>query len=124
MPAELAFLLSYGVSLAVLRRAASEASRQAIPPESQLFAAGFSERFYYRCLAHWLGADFTDSGVKLGACLRYPHAILTGLAPLESSGGRRWLAAPRGKLLAMLLTHKGSRRLAAGLSITTPSHLS
>jgi cellulose synthase/poly-beta-1,6-N-acetylglucosamine synthase-like glycosyltransferase len=124
LPAELSFLLRYGVSLAVLRRAASEASRQAIPPECQLFAAGFSERFYYRCLAHWLGADFVEGGVKLGACLRYPHAVLAGLAPIEPASGRRWLAAPRGKFLAMLLTHPGSRRLTAGLSITTPSHLS
>ena len=126
LPAALAFLTVHGVSPAVLLTAAAEARRQAIAPEAAVLASGtIRERFFYQCLAHHLGAVFIDGEIALGAGARYPHAIHAGLAPLDGGDGSRWLAAPRGQLLAHLLARaRGGERLGARLAITTPSHLS
>jgi hypothetical protein len=126
LPAALAFLTAYGVSPAPLLLAAAEARRQAIAPEAALLVSGsIGDSFYYRCLAHRLGAAFIDGEVALGDGARYPHAIHAGLAPLDSDAGPGWLAAPRGRLLAHLLARgRGGQRLGARLAITTPSHLS
>jgi hypothetical protein len=104
LPAALAFLTVHGVSPAVLLTAAVEARRQAIAPEAAALAnRTIRERFFYRCLAHHLGAAFIDGKIALGAGARYPHAIHAGLAPLDGGDGSRWLAAPRGQLLTHLL---------------------
>ncbi|MGH6852595.1 MAG: glycosyltransferase, partial [Methylocella sp.] len=135
LPAGLAFLTAYGVSPAPLLLAAAEARRQAIAPEAALLASGsIGDSFYYRCLAHRLGAAFIDGEVALGDGARYPHAIHVGFAPIDGDAGPGWLAAPRGRLLAHLLARRlGGERLARGrsgerwggrLAITTPSHLS
>ena len=126
LPAGLVFLTAYGVRPALLLLAAVEARRQAITPEAALLASGsIGDSFYYRCLAHRLGAAFIDGDVALGNGARYPHAIHAGLAPLDDDAGPGWLAAPRGRLLAHLLARaRGGERLGARLAITTPSHLS
>ena len=126
LPTALAFLTVHGVSPAVLLTAAVEARRQAIAPEAAALANGtIRERFFYRCLAHHLGAAFIDGEIALGAGARYPHAVHAGLAPLDGGDGSRWLAAPRGQLLTHLLARaRGGERLGARLAITTPSHLS
>ena len=126
LPAALAFLTDHGVSPAVLFTAAAEARRQAVAPETTVLATGtIRERFFYQCLARHLGATFIDGEVALGAGARYPHAIHAGLAPLDGGDGSRWLAAPRGRLLAHLLTGaRGGERLGGRIAITTPSHMS
>ncbi|MGH6835567.1 MAG: glycosyltransferase family 2 protein [Methylocella sp.] len=126
MPAELAFLTLHGVSPAVLFPAAAEARRQGLAPEAVLLASGtIRESFFYRCLAHRLGADFIDGEIVLGAGTRYPHAVHAGLAPLADDAGPGWLAAPRGRLLAHLLARvRGGERLGGCVAITTPSHMS
>jgi cellulose synthase/poly-beta-1,6-N-acetylglucosamine synthase-like glycosyltransferase len=135
LPAGLAFLTAYGVNPALLLLAAAEARRQAITPEAALLASGsIGDSFYYRCLAHRLGAAFIDGEVALGDGARYPHVIHAGLAPLDGNAGPRWLAAPRGPLLDRLLARarggerltrgRGGERLGARLAIATPSHLS
>ncbi|MGQ0445719.1 MAG: hypothetical protein ACT4O2_11495, partial [Beijerinckiaceae bacterium] len=64
LPAGLAFLTAYGVNPALLSLAAAEARRQAIAPEAALLASGsIGDSFYYRCLAHRLGAAFIDKEV-------------------------------------------------------------
>ncbi|MGH6858476.1 MAG: glycosyltransferase family 2 protein, partial [Methylocella sp.] len=114
------------VSPAVLFTAAAEARRQALAPEAALLASGtIPESFFYRCLAHCLGADFIDGEIVLGAGTRYPHAVHAGLAPLDGDAGPGWLAAPRGRLLVHLLTRaRGGERLGGCVAITTPSHMS
>jgi glycosyltransferase XagB len=126
LPAELAFLRPFGVSLEVLIAAALAARQEGVDPEATLLASGsVRESFYYRCLAHRLGAEFIESEVTLSAAVRYPHAIHAGLAPLYGSNGPRWLAAPRGRLLAHLLARaRAGETFGARLIITTPSHLS
>ncbi|HEY8031972.1 MAG TPA: glycosyltransferase [Methylocella sp.] len=126
LPAGFAFLAHYGVSPAVLLGAAVEARRQAVAPEAALLANGTTgESFFYRCLAHRLGAAFIDGEISLGSGARYPHAIHAGLAPLDGAAGPGWLAAPRGQLLAHLLARaRGGECLGTRLAITTPSHLS
>jgi glycosyltransferase XagB len=126
LPAGLAFLTAYGVYPAVLLSVAAEARRQAIAPEAAVLASGtIGESFFYRCLAHHLGAAFIDGEIALGAGARYPHAVHAGLAPLDGGDGPCWLSAPRGQLLAHLLARaRGGERLGARLAITTPSHLS
>ena len=126
LPAALAFLSAYNVDLVLLVSTAEEARRQAVAPEAALLAGGIiQERFFYRCLAHYLGVAFVEGEVMLGAGARYPYAIHSGIAPLDGRDGCRWLAAPRGQLLVELLVraHRGER-FSAGLAITTPSHMS
>ena len=66
LPAGLVFLTAYGVRSALLLLAALEARRQAITPEAALLASGsIGDSFYYRCLAHRLGAAFIDGDVAL-----------------------------------------------------------
>ncbi|MGH6794529.1 MAG: glycosyltransferase, partial [Methylocella sp.] len=126
LPPGLAFLTAYGVSPALLLRAAAEARRQAIAPEAALLASGsIGDSFYYRCLAHRLGAAFIGGKAALGAGARYPHAIHAGLAPLDSDAGPEWLAAPRGRLLAHLVARaRRGERLSGRVAITTPTHMS
>jgi glycosyltransferase XagB len=126
LPAGLAFLTAYGVNPALLFDAAAEARRQAIAPEAALLASGsIGDSFYYRCLAHRLGAAFIDGEITLGNGARYPHVIHAGLAPLDGNAGPKWLAAPRGQMLDHLLARvRGGECLGARLAIATPSHLS
>lgn len=126
LPAELAFLIPFGIAPAVLLSAAALAHRQAIGPEAALLASGsICEIFFYRCLAHHLGATFLDGEAALSADARYPHSLHVGLAPLQGGHGPRWLAAPRGKILTQLLARaENGEDLGADLLITTPSHLS
>ncbi len=125
LPAALAFLTGYGVNAQVLIRAAAQARRQGVPPEAALLASGaIRERFYYHCLAHWLGAEFTCGPARLSDAMRYPYAVHAGLLPLEGGARLEWLAAPRGRLLNELLARPESRQLRGSFAITTPSHLS
>jgi len=126
LPPALAFLSSYGVETELLCAAAEEACRQAVAPEAALLASGrVGERFFYRCLAHWLGVAFVEGEVTLGKAARYPYAIHGGIAPLDASSGRRWLSAPRGKMLAELLARaQRGERFSGDLAVTTPSHMS
>src|SRR5262245_26963165 len=96
LPAALAFLANYGVSASDLLQAALEARRQGVAPEAALLASGaLREEFYYRCLAHRLGAEFNCGKARLSHAARYPYAIHSGLLPLASADGPKWLAAPR-----------------------------
>jgi glycosyltransferase XagB len=125
LPVALAFLKNYGVSADELMRAALQARRQGVPPEAALLASGaIRELFYYRCLAHRLGAQFTCGPAALAGAARYPYAVHAGLLPLESDDQDQWLAAPRGRFLNELLARPDSRQLSRLLAITTPSHLS
>jgi glycosyltransferase XagB len=124
LPAALAFLTNYGVSADELIKAALQARRQGVPPEAALLASGANrERFYYRCLAYELGAQFTSGPARISDAMRYPYAIHAGLLPLED-GRLKWLAAPQGRLLDRLLARPDGRQLSGFLAITTPSHLS
>jgi hypothetical protein len=124
LPAAIAFLIDYGVSAYDLRRAALEARRQGVPPEAALLAEGtIREGCYYRCLAHRLRAQFTTAAPPLSRAARYPYDIHAGLLPLANGIRQRWLAAPRGRLLAELLALSEEQGLGAFVAITTPSHL-
>ncbi len=126
LPAALAFLSAYGVDSGLLYSAAEEAYRQAVAPEAALLASGMVlESVFYRCLAHYLGVAFVEGDVTLGAGVRYPYAIHSGIAPLDGRGGYRWLSAPRGQMLAELLARaRRGECFSTDLAITTPSHMS
>ncbi len=126
LPASLAFLSVYGVDPLLLLTAAEEARAQAVAPEAALLASGnLQERFFYQCLADHLGAAFVEGDAALAAEARYPLSIHSGIAPLEGAEGRRWLAAPRGAMLAELLARaQQGESFSADLAITTPAHMS
>lgn len=102
------------------------ARAQRICPEAALLAAGgVSEAFYYQSLARHLGVPFIAGAIELAPETRYPQAIHAGLAPLAGATGPRWLAAPRGGMLAALLRRRqAGATMDAGLAITTPANLS
>ena len=126
LPATLAFLSAYGADPGLLFSAADEARRLAVAPEAALLASGMvGEAFFYRCLAHHLGAAFVDGEVGFAAGAHYPYAVHSGIAPLDGRSGRSWLFAPRGQLLLELLARaRRGESFSADLAITTPSHMS
>ncbi len=125
LPPELSFLSAYGAPPSLLMQAAAIARTQGITPDAALLASGaVTEEFYYQSLARRLGAPFVSGAVKLGAGARYPHSIHAGVAPLAGDGPR-WLAAPRGEMLATLLRRRSEGETMSGdLAIATPAHLS
>jgi len=125
LPPELTFLSAYGAPPSLLIEAAAIARRQAITPDAALFATGaVTEAFYYKCLARHLGVPFVTGAADLGPGMRYPHSIHAGVAPL-SGDGPRWLAAPRGEMLATLLRRRHcGEAMSETLAIAAPGHLS
>jgi cellulose synthase/poly-beta-1,6-N-acetylglucosamine synthase-like glycosyltransferase len=125
LPAELTFLSAYGAPPSLLIEAAAVARRQAITPDAALLATGaVTEAFYYQCLARHLGVAFVSGAAELGPGVRYPHSIHAGVAPL-SGDGPRWLAAPRGEMLATLLRRRHcGEAMSETLAIAAPAHLS
>ena len=125
LPLELTFLSAYGAPPSLLIEAAAMARRQAIAPDAALLATGaVTEAFYYQCLARHLGVPLVSGAVELGPGMRYPHSIHAGVVPL-SGDGPRWLAAPRGEMLATLLRRRHcGEAMSETLAIASPAHLS
>jgi cellulose synthase/poly-beta-1,6-N-acetylglucosamine synthase-like glycosyltransferase len=126
LPVELGFLVDYGVAPSLLTAATSIARAQAVSPaDAFLSQSHIADTFYYECLADHLGIAFIDTDVGLGSGMRYPRAVHSGLVPLETRKGPKWLMAPRGRALRLLIRNaRRSALLRASLAITTPSHLS
>jgi cellulose synthase/poly-beta-1,6-N-acetylglucosamine synthase-like glycosyltransferase len=126
LPFELSFLSAYGAAPALLIEAAAMARTQGITPDAALLATGaVTDAFYYRSLARHLGVPFVNGAVALGPAARYPHSIHAGVAPLAGDGDPRWLVAPRGEMLAVLLRRRQSgETMSESLAIATPAHLS
>ncbi|MFC3635886.1 glycosyltransferase [Camelimonas fluminis] len=127
LPPQLAFLGSHGLTHAALGQAAELARRWGAPPEQALFAAGLMEpHAYYRALALELGAPFAADalrrgGLRLGGDVSYPESIAAGVAPaLDGDGRRLFVLAPRGAMLASLLS---GRMEATNAVIVTPEAL-
>ncbi len=125
LPADIAFLRAYGVSAAVLRRASARAAREVMPASECLIAGGgISALLFYRALADHLGLPFIQSGVSPASGLSAASAIRRGVAPLAPGASRRWLLAPRGGSIALLLR---AHRLGLTLPdafVTTPARFS
>ncbi|MFZ3177265.1 MAG: glycosyltransferase family 2 protein [Methylovirgula sp.] len=123
LPAEIAFLVHYGIASGVLMAAAAAARTQGVTADAVLLAEGkISEDHFYRSLARHLRLPFVDADVRLAAAVDYPQCVRAGIVPL---GGLNWpvfLIAPRGRAVAELITalrHSASEALA----IATPTHL-
>ncbi len=126
LPSELTFLSAYGAPPALLIEAAAMARTQGITPDAALLATGaVTDAFFYQSLARHLGVPYVSGAVALGPGARYPHSIHAGIAPLAGDCGPRWLVAPRGEMLAMLLRRRQSgETMSESLAIATPAHLS
>ncbi len=125
-PAEIGFLLHYGIAPSVLAAAAADARAQGVTPDAAILTGGkVSEYHFYRSLARHLRLTFVDGQVALGPAMRYPQSINTGLAPLPHHAGQAFLAAPRGAAIAYLTAAVGrGADLSTSLALTTPTHLS
>jgi cellulose synthase/poly-beta-1,6-N-acetylglucosamine synthase-like glycosyltransferase len=124
LPPEIAFLVRHGVSMQVLRQAAWIADSVGVTAIQALIKGDLlDETDFYRALARELRLPFLPEP-RLDERVRYPEAILAGLAPLDpgAGGSPRFAIAPVGDALLRLLS--GRSRLGAGLAITTPTALS
>jgi cellulose synthase/poly-beta-1,6-N-acetylglucosamine synthase-like glycosyltransferase len=126
MPAEVGFLVAFGIDPATLGAAVETAHAQSISADVALLASGsVREAFFYRALAIFLRVAYLDGDIALGSGTRYPDAILEGIAPRVDARGQGWVVAPRGGTLAELLrSARSGAQSPQGIAITTPSHLS
>ncbi|HXW69917.1 MAG TPA: glycosyltransferase [Methylocella sp.] len=126
LPVTLAFLTLYGIDAKILFASAREAGRQAVHPETVLLARGsITEAFFYECLADYLGSAFTVSNVQVAVNARRPCYLHRDRVPIKANSDTHLLFAPRGETLRQLLIEAArGEPLAAGVVITTPSHLS
>jgi glycosyltransferase XagB len=118
LPVEIGFLADHGHPPEILHRAAILASLAGVTADEALLKQGLiGETEFYRALAAELGLPYFAQP-NLSRAARYPHSILSGLAPLPGSQAG-FVAAPRGAALIRLLTIRQARALA----ITTPKGL-
>jgi hypothetical protein len=119
LPVELAFLVGYGVSDEVLKRAAKLAQASGSCPARTMIMRGLiAERLYYRCLARQVGASFCDGWPLIG--VEDPErAQRIGCVSMDADRPVL-LVAPEGARIAELLA---PRRANYRFAITTPSHL-
>ncbi len=130
LPAEIAFLSAFGFSPGTLLQAAANAKELGVAADIYLINEGLiDEKAFYQFLARHLGVPFLHQRTSIGKLLTaagtlYPQSILAGIVPLKQKENRpRWLAAPRGEMLAQLLLHTLNRSNPP-LVITVPSLLS
>jgi len=118
LPVEIGFLADHGHPPEILHRAAILASLAGVTADEALLKQGLiGETEFYRALAAELGLPYFAQP-NLSRAARYPHSILSGLAPLPGTQAG-FVAAPRGAALIRLLTIRQARALA----ITTPKGL-
>jgi len=125
LPAEIGFLVHYGIASGILVAAAAKARAQGATADAVLPAEGkISEDHFYRSLARHLRLAFVDGHVTLGPATRYPQSIRAGLVPLVGCKRPAFLGAPRGKAIVHLIAAvRRNGALCAGLALTTPTHL-
>jgi cellulose synthase/poly-beta-1,6-N-acetylglucosamine synthase-like glycosyltransferase len=125
LPAEIGFLVHYGIASGILVAAAAKARAQGVTADAVLLAEGkISEYHFYGSLARHLRLAFVDGRVRLGAATCYPQSIRAGLVPLAGSERPAFLGAPRGKAIVHLIAAmRRNGALCAGLALTTPTHL-
>ncbi|MGO9005074.1 MAG: glycosyltransferase family 2 protein [Beijerinckiaceae bacterium] len=139
LPAEIGFLMHYGVQQGVLTAAGARAKSLGVSAESVLLSEGsVSEVHFYSSLARHLRLRYVDGPVHLGPQTAFPETIHAGLAAFESEDGQAYLAAPRGATIGYLIARmRRSDIMSASpqrrahirtdlsrLAITTPTHLS
>jgi hypothetical protein len=118
--AEIAFLGLYGMPPGPLL-AATAAARRGLSADQVLLADGpVREDGFYRLLARHLGAPYFRADMKIAAC-DPAAAAAAGMAPLApNSEGLRYVLAPRGRALALLLA---ARRSPPVFAIASPQWL-
>jgi cellulose synthase/poly-beta-1,6-N-acetylglucosamine synthase-like glycosyltransferase len=123
-PREIAFLDLYGAPAGDLARAAAQAVALGVDPDVALLGDGLvDEDFFYRALAHRLGAPFHIGPAPLDPATSPARAIALGLVYLTRLTPYRAIAAPRGKALRFFLDAAKAGRAIEGLAITSPRRL-
>ena len=121
LPPDIAFLRAGDVPDRHLAQAAAAARRAGTDAATALLQAGLiDETSYYRALARTLRLPFLDGPIPFGADLRHPESLVAGRAPLARGACAEAVIAPRGPVIADLLS---GRRPLRGLALTSPTHL-
>ena len=120
--AEIAFLARYGMPPGPLL-AATRAAHGGVTADQALLADGpMREEDFYRLLARHLGAPEFRAEMTIAPC-DPAEALASGVAPLApNSRGLRYVAAPRGRALALLLAAPPKRSPPA-FAISSPQRL-
>jgi len=122
LPADLAFLVRHGFDAATLEISAEYAAAWGVSGSEAALATGaVGAEDYHRALAAELALPFLEPGFEVHPLARYPHAILSGIAPLAPGSIASFVLAPQGEIVADLLRRKTT--LAPGLAITAPAPL-
>jgi glycosyltransferase XagB len=105
LPQEIDFLTAFDVPGEVLHYAVAQARRQGVSADMALLAEGLmEEESFYRLLAAHLGVQFLEQGFDLALPDDAFAAADLGYAPLApNSSELRWLFAPQGAALHMLI---------------------
>lgn len=123
MPAELAFLPTFGFSAEWLAAQRAWADERKTCPVQHLIASGAIDADTYYCgLAAYLGRSFIDNAPRVRWVGNLSTALREGCALIDDGAARRWLLAPQGEMLRRV-ARRGGNDL-PDFAITTPRHLS
>ncbi|HEY5226076.1 MAG TPA: glycosyltransferase [Methylovirgula sp.] len=121
-PADIAFLVHYGVAPAALSAAVAAAKHQGVSAAAALLAdSPVSESHFYRSLARHLRLPFIEGEASIATASRYPQAIHAGVSPLGGTGPA-FLLAPREAAIGNLILSAYRGELHGRFAITTPTH--
>ena len=85
---------------------------------------GVSALLFYRALADHLGRPFVQSGVCVASDVVAATAMSCGFARLAAEAPARWLLAPRGPTIALLLEARKRGVRIPDVLVTTPARFS
>ncbi|ARN80658.1 glycosyltransferase family 2 protein [Methylocystis bryophila] len=121
LPAEIAFLLDFGVPRGVLQQGARLARRHGVFADEALLSEGLvDDEVFYRALAQRLGLPFLTSGFTIEPGSDFRLCARRGYARLAGQGGRpAWVCAPQGEAIGRLIEAARVRKAAPGLAVAT-----
>ena len=125
LASDIDFLKTQGVAPNLLAEAESLARHEGCPASSCLIAHDLlDEAVFYRLLARHLGLRLCEEMVRPAATTQLDQALADGFLELEAGSTTRWLLAPQGPDIAIVLAARHQLREAgAAFAIVTPQRL-
>lgn len=117
---DLLILMSHGLPAGLLHAARAQADRLGVGVDEALIASGAMQADeLYRALARACGIPFLPEPRPV-LMAEVPVVVASGVAPLQPGEPARWITAPTGPHLRLLLAMAETGRCPVGVAVTTP----